>query len=59
MTKFFDKINEMTISRRNFIKASTAAAASLSLVGCGNTLTTTNAGQIAEKEGKWITAACW
>ncbi len=59
MTKFFDKINEMTISRRNFIKASTAAAASLSLVGCGNTLTTTNAGQAANEEGTWITAACW
>ncbi len=41
MPDFVDKVNKLNISRRNFIKASTAAAASLSLVGCGNTLTTT------------------
>lgn len=59
MAKFIDKFNDLNLSRRKFIKASTAAAASLSLVGCGNTLTTANAGKVANPEGTWVTAACW
>lgn len=59
MSNFLEKINNLSLNRRNFIKASTAAAAGLSLVGCGNTLTTTNATKTSSQEGKWITAACW
>ncbi|MDQ7092086.1 molybdopterin-dependent oxidoreductase [Desulfosporosinus sp. PR] len=59
MLDFIAKANQLNISRRNFIKASTAAVASLSLVGCGNTLTTTSVNQTAGQEGNWITAACW
>lgn len=59
MSNFIDKINSLNLSRRNFIKTSTVAAASLSLVGCGNTLTTTSVDKTASQEGKWITAACW
>jgi anaerobic dimethyl sulfoxide reductase subunit A len=59
MSSFIEKIKDLNISRRNFIKASTAAAASLSLAGCGNTLTSANVDKLASKEGKWITAACW
>lgn len=59
MANFMDKISDLNLSRRSFIKASTAAAASLSLVGCGNTLTTATADNISSKQGTWITAACW
>jgi anaerobic dimethyl sulfoxide reductase subunit A len=58
MKRIVDRINDLQLSRRNFIKAGTAAAASLSLVGCGSTLTT-SAGQTAAQEGEWMTAACW
>jgi len=58
MAKFIEKIDGLKLSRRSFIKASTAAAASLSLAGCGNTLTTASA-EKAVSEGQWVTAACW
>lgn len=58
MADFIDRVSNLNLSRRNFIKASTAAAASLSLVGCGNSLMPVSANPTAE-EGKWITAACW
>ncbi len=58
MADFIDKISNFNLSRRNFIKASTAAAASLSMAGCGNALVPTST-TVAEKEGKWIPAACW
>jgi len=59
MANFIDKISNLSLSRRSFIKASTAAAASLSLVGCGNTLMSASANQATGQEAKWITAACW
>ncbi|TGE40104.1 twin-arginine translocation signal domain-containing protein [Desulfosporosinus fructosivorans] len=59
MTNFIDKISNLNLSRRNFIKASTAAAAILPLAGCGNTLMRTSADNIATMEERWITAACW
>lgn len=59
MADLIDKISKLNISRRGFIKASTAAAASLSLVGCGNTLVPASTTPTANQEGKWITAACW
>lgn len=58
MADFIDRINDLKLSRRNFIKASTAAAASLSLAGCGSSLVPAGTDQIAN-EGKWIPAACW
>lgn len=59
MADFISRVNELSLSRRNFIKASTAAAASLSLVGCGNTLMPASSDQVASQDGQWITAACW
>ncbi|SHN73247.1 Tat (twin-arginine translocation) pathway signal sequence [Desulfitobacterium chlororespirans DSM 11544] len=59
MASLFDRITHSRISRRRFIQASAAAAAGLSLAGCGNSLTTANADKMTSQEGKWITAACW
>lgn len=60
MANLIDRVNNFNLSRRNFIKASAAATASLSLMGCGNSLTKTSvSGKINEEEGEWITAACW
>ena len=59
MADFIDRINDLKLSRRNFIKASTAAAASLSLAGCGSSLVPAGTNTTAGQEGKWITAACW
>ncbi|EHQ91500.1 molybdopterin-dependent oxidoreductase [Desulfosporosinus youngiae] len=60
MTNFINKINDLNLSRRSFIKASAAAAAALPLTGCGNALMKTNAETMtSESEEKWITAACW
>lgn len=59
MVNLLDKINELNLSRRSFLKASTAAAAALSLGGCANTLTTASPDQMANGEGEWRTAACW
>ncbi|SHN64818.1 molybdopterin-dependent oxidoreductase [Desulfitobacterium chlororespirans] len=59
MVNLLDKINELNLSRRSFLKASTAAAAALSLGGCANTLTTASPDQMANVEGEWRTAACW
>jgi len=62
MADFIAKAANSKLSRRTFLKASAAAAASLSLTGCANTLATATAEQLAAKadqEGKWITAACW
>ncbi|NLP44056.1 MAG: molybdopterin-dependent oxidoreductase [Peptococcaceae bacterium] len=61
MADFMDKVTNSKLSRRTFLKASAAAAASLSLTGCANSLTIASAEQVskANKEGKWITAACW
>ena len=59
MVNVLSKINELNLSRRTFLKASTAAAAALSLGGCANTLTTASPDQVANMEGEWKTAACW
>lgn len=56
MADFMDRIGTLSLSRRNFIKASSAAAASLSLVGCGNTLKAVDAP--VNQEEKWITGGC-
>ncbi len=59
MADFIDKISNFNLSRRNFIKASTAAAASLSLMGCANTLVPVSTDQVTSTDAKWISAACW
>ncbi len=60
MVKSFDKINNLNLNRRSFIKASVAATAGLSLAGCGNSLTRTNRNiKISEEDGEWIPVACW
>lgn len=58
MADFIDKISGWNLSRRNFIKASSAAAATLTIAGCSNSLVPAGS-DVASKEGKWITAACW
>jgi len=62
MGGLLEKALSHQISRRTFLKGSAVAAAGVGLAGCGNGLTevsTEEARQIAEKEGTWITAACW
>ncbi|WP_152997321.1 twin-arginine translocation signal domain-containing protein, partial [Desulfitobacterium hafniense] len=44
---FIDKITGAKLSRRSFILASAAATASLSLAGCGSSLTQATADQAA------------
>jgi anaerobic dimethyl sulfoxide reductase subunit A len=59
MVDFIDRINHFQLSRRSFIKASTAAVAGLSLAGCSNMLAPASTTPAVAKEGKWVTAACW
>ncbi|MFA5536524.1 MAG: molybdopterin-dependent oxidoreductase [Bacillota bacterium] len=59
MANLINKVNKLNLSRRNFLKASAAATASLSLVGCGNSLMKSATGSAASEEGEWITASCW
>lgn len=59
MAILIDKINDLKLSRRNFLKASAAATASLSLAGCSNTLAKTEtAANLQHQEEKWITGGC-
>lgn len=59
MADFIDRITNSRLSRRTFIKASTAVAASLSLAGCSNNLMSAEAARIDESKGRWVPAACW
>lgn len=60
MSSILDKIFNAAISRRNFIKASAVATASLSLTGCSSTLKKVeDASVLTEEDGKWVAAACW
>jgi len=59
MADFIDRISNLNLSRRNFIKASAAATASLSLAGCSNSLIPANVNSTIGQEGKWTTVACW
>ena len=80
--KLLDSMYSAKVTRRDFLKgsiAATAAVASLSLAGCGDTTITTTEEQTeaesttaaqevpvdhvipedVEKQGKWMSAACW
>lgn len=61
MTRFIDKIQNSTLTRRNFLKGSAAAVTALGLTGCSENKLVSISLSAAEKkeEGKWITAACW
>ncbi len=60
MSRILDKVLNVGISRRNFIKASAVATASLSLTGCGNSLKkVTDVSGLTEEDAKWVSAACW
>ncbi|MFA5536528.1 MAG: molybdopterin-dependent oxidoreductase [Bacillota bacterium] len=59
MASFINKVNELNLSRRSFLKASAVATASLPLVGCGNSLIKSATENVTGEEGEWITAACW
>jgi len=60
MPDIINKINKLRLDRRSFLKASTAAVASLSLTGCANTLAPAviTDDNLAE-QGKWVAATCW
>lgn len=63
MANLLDKAREMMISRRKFLGLSATAAtgaALLALPGCGlSKLDANEASALANKEGTWISAACW
>lgn len=59
MADFVGKAAGLSISRRNFIKASAAAAASLSLAGCSNSLSTVGVDAALDNGEKWVSSACW
>lgn len=61
MTGFIEKLQNSSITRRNFLKGSAATVTALGLTACGeNKLTPMNSAEKAtSEEGKWITAACW
>ncbi|KUO60030.1 MAG: dimethyl sulfoxide reductase subunit A [Gracilibacter sp. BRH_c7a] len=63
MANLLDKAREMMISRRKFLGLSATAAtgaALLTLPGCGlSKLDANEATALANKEGTWISAACW
>ncbi|RJE47275.1 dimethyl sulfoxide reductase subunit A [Dehalobacter sp. MCB1] len=56
MADVIDRICDLSLSRRAFIKASTAAVAGLSLAGCGNTLKTVSTP--VKLEERWVTGSC-
>lgn len=58
MAIFIDKINDLKLSRRSFLKASAAATASLSLAGCSNTLAKTETAAGLHQDEKWVTGGC-
>ncbi|WP_417143288.1 hypothetical protein [Raoultibacter massiliensis] len=67
MGKETGKLENRTLSRRDFVAASIAAAALLNVAGCSpdNTLAEAGAGDAApqgsnpETDGEWVPAACW
>lgn len=59
MSSILDKVLNTEISRRNFLKASAVATASLGLTGCGNSLKKVTTSELTEEDAKWVTAACW
>lgn len=62
MSGFIDKIQNSTITRRNFLKGSAATVTALGLAGCGseNKLSSVSSAKSVDAEnGKWISAACW
>jgi anaerobic dimethyl sulfoxide reductase subunit A len=63
MANLIEKAKNHEMSRRAFLGVTatvTAGAAAVSLTGCGLTKVDAQiAEELAQKEGKWITAACW
>jgi len=60
--RLFQKAFDYKVSRRSFIKGSAVTAAGIGLLGKGSGLAKVSdafAQEVAEKEGKWISAACW
>lgn len=62
MGNFTERVAQRKMSRRTFLTATAAGTASLALAGCGNVLAPVGADYDAaavNREGQWITAACW
>jgi len=60
--RLFQKAFDYKVSRRSFIKGSAVTAAGIGLLGKGSGLNKVSdafAQEVAEKEEKWIAAACW
>ncbi len=60
MGNLIDKAKNYAMSRRSFMGLTAGTLAAVSLSGCGLTkVPNQQAEELAKKEGKWITAACW
>jgi len=60
--RLFQKAFDYKVSRRSFIKGSAITAAGIGLLGKGSGLNKVSdafAQEVAEKEEKWVNAACW
>jgi len=64
MTNLLEKAKNYAMNRRSFLRMTATvvagATAAITLPGCGLTsVDAQKAEELAKKEGKWITAACW
>jgi len=60
MANLIEKAKNYAVSRRSFLGMTAALAAAVTLPGCGLVpVDAKKANDLANKEGKWITAACW
>lgn len=59
LTSLLKNVMKKKISRRQFLMASSAGAAALTVPGCSNQLQKVENTVSASSEGKWVSAACW
>ncbi|HWR31506.1 MAG TPA: molybdopterin-dependent oxidoreductase [Negativicutes bacterium] len=60
MGNLIEQAKNYAMSRRSFLGLTAGTLATVSLSGCGLTkVSNQQAEELAKKEGKWITAACW
>ncbi len=60
MANLIEKAKNYAVSRRSFLGMTATLAAAVTLPGCGLVpVDAKKASDLANKEGQWITAACW
>lgn len=59
MANLIEKAITHNFSRRSFLGLSAGAVAAVTLPGCGLQKVDADMVELSQKEGKWITAACW